>query len=186
MGRDPAAAAGARPVARPGWAAGGVLTRGDTGRDPLPRRQRHQVAGDARHLMPWDRVYAFIRRWRDHSLVKEFHDRLRARIREREGRDTEPTAGVIDSLSVKADTAVGSDSHGFNGGKLINRGLRRADVGGDGTTAGGVRLMDRSPVGAERDNRPVVEHCDGSWVPLRDSLILKRCKISSQGLWIVG
>ncbi|MDT0567024.1 transposase [Streptomyces sp. DSM 3412] len=31
---------------------------------------------------PWDRVYAFFRRWRDHWLVKEFHDRLRARIRE--------------------------------------------------------------------------------------------------------
>ena len=26
---------------------------------------------------PWDRVYAFFRRWRDHGLVKEFHDRLR-------------------------------------------------------------------------------------------------------------
>ncbi|MFH8337440.1 IS5 family transposase [Streptomyces sp. AM6-12] len=69
---------------------------------------------------PWDRAYAFLRRWRDHLLVKEFHDRLRARIREREGRDTEPTAGVIDSQSVKADAVVGSDSRGFDGGKLIN------------------------------------------------------------------
>lgn len=25
---------------------------------------------------PWDRVYAFFRHWRDHGLVKEFHDRL--------------------------------------------------------------------------------------------------------------
>ncbi|MFE4821892.1 transposase [Streptomyces sp. NPDC056704] len=31
---------------------------------------------------PWDRVYAFFRRWRDHGLVKEFHDRLRAKVRE--------------------------------------------------------------------------------------------------------
>ncbi|MBP2053796.1 transposase [Streptomyces griseochromogenes] len=69
---------------------------------------------------PWERVYAFFRRWRDHVLVKEFHDRLRSRIREREGRDTEPTAGVIDSQSVKADAVVGSDSRGFDGGKLIN------------------------------------------------------------------
>ncbi|WP_237281727.1 transposase [Streptomyces griseochromogenes] len=23
---------------------------------------------------PWDRVYAFFRRWRDHGLAKEFHD----------------------------------------------------------------------------------------------------------------
>nr|WTB28629.1 IS5 family transposase [Streptomyces sp. NBC_00830] len=69
---------------------------------------------------PWDRVYAFFRRWRDHLLIKEFHDRLRARVREREGRDAEPTAGVIDSQSVKADAVVGADSRGFDGGKLIN------------------------------------------------------------------
>ncbi|MCZ4102581.1 IS5 family transposase, partial [Streptomyces sp. H39-C1] len=69
---------------------------------------------------PWDRVYAFFRRWRDHALVKEFHDRLRSRIREREGRTAEPTAGVIDSQSVKADSVVGLDSRGFDGGKLVN------------------------------------------------------------------
>ncbi|MFE3416835.1 IS5 family transposase [Streptomyces mirabilis] len=69
---------------------------------------------------PWDRAYAFFRSWRDHGLVKEFHDRLRARIRERLGRDAEPSAGVIDSQSVKADAVVGSDSRGFDGGKLIN------------------------------------------------------------------
>ncbi|MGG2460529.1 IS5 family transposase [Streptomyces sp. RGM 3693] len=69
---------------------------------------------------PWDRVYAFFRRWRDHVLVTEFHDRLRDRLRETLGRDAEPTAGVIDSQSVKADAVVGSDSRGFDGGKLIN------------------------------------------------------------------
>ncbi|MEU1598297.1 IS5 family transposase [Streptomyces sp. NPDC005708] len=69
---------------------------------------------------PWDRVYAFFRRWRDHGLVKEFHDRLRARVREKLGRDAEPTAGMIDSQSVKADAVVGADSRGFDGGKQIN------------------------------------------------------------------
>ncbi|MEV8100263.1 transposase [Kitasatospora sp. NPDC085879] len=69
---------------------------------------------------PWDRVYAFFRRWRDHGLVREFHDRLRRRVREQAGRDPEPSAGVIDSQSVKADAVVGHDSRGFDGGKLIN------------------------------------------------------------------
>lgn len=69
---------------------------------------------------PWERVYAFFRRWRDRLLVREFHDRLRARVREKAGRDVEPTAGVIDSQSVKADAVVGSDSRGFDGGKLVN------------------------------------------------------------------
>ncbi|MFD3658177.1 IS5 family transposase [Streptomyces sp. NPDC058620] len=69
---------------------------------------------------PWDRVYAFFRRWRDHGLVREFHDRLRRQVREQAGRDPEPSAGVIDSQSVKADAVVGSDGLGFDGGKLIN------------------------------------------------------------------
>lgn len=71
-------------------------------------------------LPPWDRVYAFFRRWRDHALVREFHDRLRGRVRQKAGRDVEPTAGVIDLQSVKADAVVGADSRGFDGGKLIN------------------------------------------------------------------
>ncbi|MFG2979609.1 transposase [Streptomyces sp. NPDC048331] len=53
-------------------------------------------------------------------MVREFHDRLRGRVREESGRDTEPTAGVIDSQSVKADAVVGADSRGFDGGKLVN------------------------------------------------------------------
>ncbi|WP_330455484.1 IS5 family transposase [Streptomyces sp. NBC_00820] len=69
---------------------------------------------------PWDHIYAFFRRWRDNLLVKESHDRLRARVREELGRDAEPTAAVIDSQSVKADAVVGGDSRGFDGGKLIN------------------------------------------------------------------
>ncbi len=32
----------------------------------------------------------------------------------------EPTASVIDSQSVKADAVVGSDSRGFDGGKLVS------------------------------------------------------------------
>ncbi|MFE4976462.1 IS5 family transposase [Kitasatospora sp. NPDC056651] len=77
---------------------------------------------------PWDRVYAFFRRWRDHGLVKEFHDRLRRTVREQAGRDAEPSAGVIDSQSVKADAVVGADSRGFDGGKLVNGRKRHAVV----------------------------------------------------------
>ncbi|WP_443063836.1 hypothetical protein [Streptomyces sp. NBC_00659] len=74
---------------------------------------------------PPDSYNAFFRRWRDHALVREFHDRLRATVREKLGRDAEPSAGVIDSQSVKADAVVGSDSRGFDGGKLVNGRKRR-------------------------------------------------------------
>jgi transposase len=105
------------------------------GRGGQPEAYCHRVMLDAiRYLvdngikwraMPvdfplWDRVYAFFRRWRENALVREFHDRLRAAVREKLGRDAEPSTGVIDSQSVKADAVVGADSRGFDGGKLIN------------------------------------------------------------------
>ncbi|MFF9504926.1 transposase [Streptomyces sp. NPDC014656] len=71
-------------------------------------------------LPPRDRVYAFFRSWRDNALIREFHDRLRERVREAEGRDPEPTAGIVDSQSVKGDAVVGAASRGFDGGKLVN------------------------------------------------------------------
>ncbi|MER5360704.1 transposase [Streptomyces sp. NPDC002785] len=45
---------------------------------------------------PWTRVYAFFRRWRETGLIRELHDRLRERVRQAEGRETEPTAAVVD------------------------------------------------------------------------------------------
>ena len=63
---------------------------------------------------PWDRVYAFFRRWRDHGLVREFHDRLRGRVRE-EGGPGRGADGRRDRLAVgeggrrgRAPTAAGS------------------------------------------------------------------------------
>ncbi|MFI9616977.1 IS5 family transposase, partial [Streptomyces sp. NPDC052023] len=69
---------------------------------------------------PWPRVYAFFARWRDTGLVTELHDRLREAVRAGEGRSAEPSAGVVDSQSVKADATVTFDSRGFDAGKKIN------------------------------------------------------------------
>ncbi len=68
----------------------------------------------------WDRVYAFFRRWRDNRLISEFHDRLRDRVRQSEGRNTEPSAAIIDSQSVKAAASVPAASRGFDAGNNIN------------------------------------------------------------------
>ncbi|WP_318216646.1 transposase [Streptomyces sp. SCL15-6] len=46
---------------------------------------------------PWKAVHLFFTRWHKQGLTGEFHDRLRAAMREAVGRDAESTAGVIDS-----------------------------------------------------------------------------------------
>ncbi|GGW38669.1 DDE transposase [Streptomyces griseoloalbus] len=69
---------------------------------------------------PWPRVYAFFARWRDAGLVAELHDRLRGAVRDGEGREEEPSAGVVDSQSVKADATVTLASRGYDAGKKIN------------------------------------------------------------------
>ncbi|AGP59150.1 hypothetical protein M271_38805 [Streptomyces rapamycinicus NRRL 5491] len=67
----------------------------------------------------WGRVYAFFRRWREHGLIAEFHDRLLGKVRERGGREAEPTAGVIDAQSVRAAASVPAASRGYDGGKKV-------------------------------------------------------------------
>ncbi|MEU4796736.1 IS5 family transposase [Streptomyces sp. NPDC023327] len=67
----------------------------------------------------WGRVYAFFRRWREHGLIAEFHDRLRGKVREREGREAEPTTGIIDAQSVRAAATVPAASRGYGGGKKV-------------------------------------------------------------------
>ncbi|MFI0715980.1 transposase [Streptomyces inhibens] len=64
----------------------------------------------------WGRVYAFFRRLREHGLIAELHDRLRGRVRERKGRETEPTAGIIGAQSVRAAATVPAASRGYDGG----------------------------------------------------------------------
>jgi transposase len=69
---------------------------------------------------PWEAVYAFFERWSARGLPQGLVDRLRGRLRVAMGRDELPTAGSIDSQSVKAADTVGAASRGFDGGKKIN------------------------------------------------------------------
>jgi transposase len=69
---------------------------------------------------PWEAVYAFFERWNARGLPPALVDRLRGRLRVALGRAELPTAGSIDSQSVKAADTVGAASRGFHGGKKIN------------------------------------------------------------------
>ncbi|WP_443047659.1 IS5 family transposase [Streptomyces sp. NBC_00354] len=75
------------------------------------------MAGDAADFPAWARVYACFRRWREHGLI--VHDRLRGTVREREGSEADPTAGIIDAQSVRAAATVPAASRGYDDGKKV-------------------------------------------------------------------
>lgn len=59
-------------------------------------------------MPPWTIVYATFRRWSDEGLFEAMHDRMRDLWRVREGRETSPTASVLDSQSVRTAEKGGS------------------------------------------------------------------------------
>ena len=66
----------------------------------------------------WQSVYYYFRTWRDDGTWQRMHDTLRAQVRRKEGRHKHPTAGSLDSQSVKTATTP-HGVRGFDGGKLI-------------------------------------------------------------------
>jgi putative transposase len=52
-------------------------------------------------LPPWGTVWAYFRRWRDDGTLERVHDELRAQARRAVGRDPQPSAGSLDSQTVK-------------------------------------------------------------------------------------
>jgi transposase len=81
-------------------------------------------------LAPWDAAYRWFAAWTADGTWRRVHDVLRDRVRERDGRDRQPTAAVLDSQSVKS--AEGGEAIGFDAGKRV-RGRKRhllVDTGG--------------------------------------------------------
>ncbi|MFJ8547308.1 IS5 family transposase [Streptomyces sp. NPDC093586] len=68
---------------------------------------------------PYRRVHAFARRWQVTGLLAELHDRLRDRVREKEGRTVDPTAAIVDSQSLRAAANIPRSTSGWDGGKKV-------------------------------------------------------------------
>ncbi|WP_061290979.1 IS5 family transposase [Herbidospora cretacea] len=69
---------------------------------------------------PWQTVYWYFAAWEEAKVTDQIMAVLRRRVRAGQGRAEEPTAGIIDSQSVKGADTVGRDSRGYDAGKKIN------------------------------------------------------------------
>jgi transposase len=69
---------------------------------------------------PWQTVYWYFTRWEQDKVTEKILPVVRSQLRVQEGRTPEPSAGLIDSQSVKGADTVGRDSRGYDAGKKIN------------------------------------------------------------------
>jgi len=102
---------------------------GGPGRPPCDRRQILNgiiyltKTGCQWEMLPktfgcWQTVYGYFNTWSRDGIWQQMMDRLVQHERQRQGRQRTPSAGCVDSQSIK--TATQGKTKGFDGGKQVN------------------------------------------------------------------
>src|ERR1700674_994537 len=68
----------------------------------------------------WNTVHRYHLGWSKDGTWERVCDRLRCLVRESQGRDGDPSAGIVDARSVRGASTVTSETRGFDAGKKIS------------------------------------------------------------------
>jgi len=68
----------------------------------------------------WNTVHRYHVTWSRDGTWEAIVDRLRGLVRAREGRDAEPSAGIVDARSVQGASTVTSKTRGYDAGKKVS------------------------------------------------------------------